>query len=415
MLSNDSRSTDFKTAFLPADVSGVNGPVIFWDACGFHAAHTGIGSYARNLRRELVKLGASPILVGEAPTLATMPESESIEVQPSKLSRSGLVHAMASWAAVKQWAIEHPDRTVILHGQANLNLPMWTWGRPPNLRLVLTVHDLIPLIEYKVRYWKSYVQFRFGLGRVLQSADRIVCISNWTRDELQRRFPSTSKKNCVISNGRPVVPADSNRVCLRADPQDPAEATISLITVSRFEVYKRIEFLADLLTFDPRLRLLVVTTDVGQTVLRQQYSDLVEQGRLQVVCGLDDDELLRLLAAADVYVQASRVEGFCLPAVEALSCGTPVVYQSGSGIDEVCGTKVSVPMNLSDGPEQWVSAINDLFMRSRGDLFPVEMKRHLESLSTWSDTASSLHRLYHELGCEMSGEAAGTVTRRKAS
>jgi len=54
---------------------------------------------------------------------------------------------------------------------------------------------------------------------------------------------------------------------------------------------------------------------------------------------LTDGEMARLYAAADAVLLPYRGEGFCLPALEALACGTPVIATAGGPTDELCGSE----------------------------------------------------------------------------
>ena len=60
-------------------------------------------------------------------------------------------------------------------------------------------------------------------------------------------------------------------------------------------------------------------------------------GSLHVLGFVPDDDLPALLTAAEVFVFPSLYEGFGLPPLEAMACGTPVVASDSSSLPEVLG------------------------------------------------------------------------------
>jgi glycosyltransferase involved in cell wall biosynthesis len=52
---------------------------------------------------------------------------------------------------------------------------------------------------------------------------------------------------------------------------------------------------------------------------------------------VEEEELIHLYNAANIYVFPSLYEGFGLPPLEAMKCGTPVVASNSSSIPEICG------------------------------------------------------------------------------
>ena len=90
---------------------------------------------------------------------------------------------------------------------------------------------------------------------------------------------------------------------------------------------------------------------------------LAISSRVKVVSGLEDSEMAELLASAQVACVPSLYEGFSLPAVEAMSCGTPLVATHAGAIPEVVGTDgqsaTLVPPRDSERLAQAIGALLD--------------------------------------------------------
>ena len=103
---------------------------------------------------------------------------------------------------------------------------------------------------------------------------------------------------------------------------------------------------------------------VGQEVAREL------EGMGADLCGyVDKSELARLYRGAAALVLPSRYEGFGLPVLEAMACGTPVVTGTGGGTEEVAGDAAVLvdprdPAEVAAGIEEAVARRDDL--RARG-------------------------------------------------
>ena len=82
----------------------------------------------------------------------------------------------------------------VFHALNNFNLPLLHPGKP---RLVLTVHDVIPLDLPETASRKFRWQFRLWLGRSIEVANKIVCVSETTRSGLLRHFEVPAHKLAV--------------------------------------------------------------------------------------------------------------------------------------------------------------------------------------------------------------------------
>ncbi len=79
------------------------------------------------------------------------------------------------------------------------------------------------------------------------------------------------------------------------------------------------------------------------------------------ISGVSDEELARLYGEAEVAIVPSLYEGFSLPAIEAMSCGVPVVATTGGALPEVVGVTEETGLLVEpNNPEALVVAIGRL-------------------------------------------------------
>ncbi|GED99290.1 glycosyl transferase family 1 [Gordonia crocea] len=118
---------------------------------------------------------------------------------------------------------------------------------------------------------------------------------------------------------------------------------------------------------------------------------------VRVVNGIDDEELADLLASAEVAVVPSLYEGFSLPAVEAMSCGTPLIATRAGAIPEVVGEgdgagAVLVPPRDSGAiAQQLLRLLDD--EQARTDLGAAARRRVEENFS-WAAVAAKTVEQY---------------------
>ncbi|MCC6039186.1 MAG: glycosyltransferase, partial [Armatimonadetes bacterium] len=107
---------------------------------------------------------------------------------------------------------------------------------------------------------------------------------------------------------------------------------------------------------------------------------------------LPDEWLPTFYSAADVFAFPSRYEGFGLPVLEAMACGTPVVAGDAPAVNEIAkGVALLVP------PNDWLALANALEQVLTDEDLAEDLHRRGLSLAasfTWERTASLTWQVY---------------------
>lgn len=235
---------------------------------------------------------------------------------------------------------------------------------------VLTVHDLAILRfpEAFPRWHRFYG--RAGLARVLRAADAIVAVSEFTKDETITLADVPAERIRVVPNG-----VDSVFV-----PDGPRAEGDYVLAVA---------------TLEPRKNLSRVVEAARLAGVELRVVGARGWGGVDVpgwVGELPDAELAGLYRGARCVLYPSLYEGFGLPVIEAMACGTPVVTSRATAMEEVAGG-AAVLVDPSD-VSSIVEGIGQAAVR-RGELVPLGLARAREF--TWERAADSVVQLWREL------------------
>lgn len=351
---------------------------IYWDSFGLQSLHSGVGHHAFQLHRALERLKCSPLILPSQARLDPIFESYLAAQTPTDRLQISHLKPLALWRSSR---LLHTLKPGIVHGLSNYNLP--SLPRRGRWASVLTVHDLIPWFAPQMVSTSLRVFLAWQMPRSLQGADAIICVSRWTLESLEERFPFVRGRTHLIPNGQlPYLPS-----ALRGEPG------YRLLTVSRNEGYKRLPWIAEILkhlasdfTWD------IVTDASGRRILETGFPELRDRWRIHV--GLPDDELDQLFAKSQIYIHPSLWEGYCLPAAQAIHRGKPVIYTRGSGIDETVGA-AGQGLEADADAQAWSQAI--VQTATQAHIWQEKCESFSRQQPSWDDVAARTLAIYDML------------------
>lgn len=299
----------------------------------------GIGRYVKNLARAL----PPELHPDEELLLFHDPEQASSWIH-DLVSDHGCKSSLVTgspFSLVQQWRI---PRLLRKDGAGLYHSPYYLMPYRPGIPTVLTVYDLIPLHFPQFVSARARLLFRLVMSLALGAADQVIAISEATRQDLQRAFRLPQEKIQVIplaaeQNFRPPTAGEIQRV--RSKYNLPEEYVLYLgINKPHKNLAGLVEAWAHLAHQRPpgNEKLVIAGAwDPRYPQVKQLATRLNLTQAIIFLGSIPDTDLPALYGAARLFVFPSFYEGFGLPVLEALSCGTPVACSHASSLPEVAG------------------------------------------------------------------------------
>lgn len=246
------------------------------------------------------------------------------------------------------------------------------------------------------------------LARALERATRVIAVSQSLR-RVAVELGLAADKVCVVGNGvdlqkfSPLVRADARRA-LGLPEQAPVLVSVGGL-VERKGFHRVIELLPALRKQHPDLIYLVVggpSPEGDMTeALQRQVAEAGLQDAVRFLGTLPPEELRVPLSAADVFVLATRNEGWANVFLEAMACGLPVVTtEVGGNAEVVCRSDLGmvVPFGDADGLR---AALEQALTRPWD---AVAIRRYAED-NLWDRRVEELVALFSHLHTQAGGVA----------
>lgn len=311
----------------------------------------GIGTYIREL---LLGLAAAP---GPHEYVALLdPRDLGAHRWPTGRVREVAVRA-GKYGLAEHLAVPRAARAAgatLLH-EPHYTLPLG-WRGPA----VVTIHDLIHLSH--ARFFRPGVALyaRAMAGAAVRRARLVVADSTFTREEIVARLGADPARVRVVPLGVPAGLARRDEARVAAFRHARALPADYLLYVGARKAHKNLPLLLEALArIAPGSRPPLVLSGsawAGGDPLARLADRLGLGGSIRFAGALGDEEALACLySGAALYVQPALVEGFGLPPLEAMACGTPVLCSSGGALPETVGDAAALLPPLD--PDAWAQEI----------------------------------------------------------
>ena len=211
--------------------------------------------------------------------------------------------------------------------------------------VVVSVHDVSYLEHPEFFPRARRIQLRWTVERTVRRAARVVTLSEFSRAGIARAYGMDPDKIAV-------VPAACSEI-FRPQPRAQAQAFVDgrfsirapfIVCVGDLQPRKNpiglIRAFEELVANYPQLthKLVFVGKDTWFAPRVHQLADESPFGnRIHFTGYVNDEELLQLYNASDLFVFPSFYEGFGIPLLEAMACGVPVACSNRSAMQEVAG------------------------------------------------------------------------------
>jgi len=317
-------------------------------------------------------------------------------VNYSRLFSSGL-YRMTRWFVPIPYKWFFGKKADVSHF-FNYCLPPFVHGKT-----VLTVCDLVFREHPETVKFLTKISLNLHFRRSVNRADLIITVSDFTKKQLLSYYPELCNKRIE----KVLIGVDTN--FYKKQETDVVNKILSKYNIDgdyilylgtiepRKNLVRLIEAYAGVIKTDKDAPLLVIAGMKGWLYgnIFKTVKQLGMEKNVVFTEYIPDSDKPALLSGAKMFCFPSLYEGFGMPPLEAMACGTPVLTSNTSSLPEICGDAAFYidPFSVSEIEHGIRTLCHDEELRTE----LIKKGRERVKLFAWDVIAEQLYGLYEEL------------------
>ncbi len=311
-----------------------------------------------------------------------------------------VIHWCPGRIVQKSWKTLRWPPFNLLAGQADLyHFPNFIIPPITSGKTVVTIHDMSFLRYPQFAESRNLAWLTAGIAGTVQRADAVITDSQFSADEIVECLHVNSDKIFPIHLGlsNHITSPDHNKIDLLRRTKGLDRPY--LLMVGTIEPRKNIEFLIKVFermtTFDGYLVLAGMRGWKYESIL-SRIRNSNRSLDIRYLEYIKDEELPALYAGAELFLFPSLYEGFGLPPLEAMACGTPVIASFAGSLPEVLG-EAALLLRDNDA-DLWASGAMDLISDASRRQTWIDKGLSHAAHYTWQETARKTWEIYRKVG-----------------
>jgi glycosyltransferase involved in cell wall biosynthesis len=273
---------------------------------------------------------------------------------------------------------------------------------PQKIQKILTIYDLIPQLFPNFVTSKVLQRGTRILNSIDVKQDWVICISEHTKQDFCNHTDMNPERVFVtpLAASNNFYPIADQIVITQTLEHYKISSKLYFLSLCTLEPRKNLIFLlccfAQILAQDPSLDLNLVLVGVSgwknNDIFQTVQNNPILKSHVVFTGYIPDRDLSAIYSGALAFVYPSLYEGFGLPPLEAMQCGTPVITSNTSSLPEVVGD-AGIMINPTVSDDLCQAMLSLIYDKERRDQLSLKGLTRAKQFS-WSKCAEETIKVY---------------------